>query len=87
VEPLPGIERFARWLLPRWPALLLRVGFALFAGACLANQRVPFECIYVGPAMMLAGTVLKVLERRRAPSSDAAEASETARERSARSLR
>lgn len=51
------IERFAAWLLPRWPAYLMRFGFALFAVACVASSRLPIETIYIGPALMLAGTV------------------------------
>ena len=61
-EPVlgPRIEQCCERLLPCWPEWLARVGFALFAFAGIAGDRVPAEVIYAGPAMMLAGVILTV---------------------------
>lgn len=61
------IERFGAWLIPRWPAFLLRAGFVLFVVACVASNRLPLETIYVGPALMLAGTVSSLMRRPSGP--------------------
>jgi hypothetical protein len=63
MEERHPIERFGAWLLPRWPALLIRGGFALFAIACLESVHLPLAALYVGPALMLAGCVLTVVAR------------------------
>jgi hypothetical protein len=68
MEERHPIERFGAWLLPRWPMLLIRGGFALFATACLGSVRLPLAALYVGPALMLAGCVLTVLARKAASS-------------------
>ena len=61
------IERVGAWLVPRWPAYLQRAGFALFLLACVPSNRLPIETIYVGPALMLAGTVLSLMGRPSGP--------------------
>lgn len=53
------IERFGLWLVPRWPDLLTFVGFVLFVLACIASQRLPGPALYIGPAIMFAGQVLR----------------------------
>lgn len=61
MEQPDAIERFGGWLVPRWPAYLRRAGFALFALACVASNRLPIETIYVGPALMLAGAMSSLM--------------------------
>jgi hypothetical protein len=47
------VEKFCTWLLPLWPRLLMRIGWLLFAAACLAGARVPTEALLAGPALMV----------------------------------
>jgi hypothetical protein len=50
----------AGWIVERWPSILMRAGFVLFALACVESYRLPIETIAVGPALMLAGAISSV---------------------------
>ena len=69
-----------QWLLPRWPMILIRAGFALFAMACIESDRLPVEALFIGPALMLAGVVQTI-------SASSSELSREVRDRSAQSSR
>ncbi|MGP8247120.1 MAG: hypothetical protein ACLQVN_21710 [Bryobacteraceae bacterium] len=63
-ENLPlAIERAAAWLHPRWPSVLVFGGLLLFWGACLAGDALPVEACFLGPGLMVAGTILRARQR------------------------
>lgn len=56
------VERFIDWLVPRWPSFLIGSGLLLFAVACVSD--LPEETLYAGPALMLAGLIIRFLHAR-----------------------
>ena len=50
-----------RRLLPRWPIILIRTGFMLFAIACIESDHLPTETLLIGPALMVAGVAQIVI--------------------------
>jgi hypothetical protein len=52
------MRRFEEWTLYQWPKLLVRIGLGLFCLACVDSWRLPFEALFVGPAMMVAGVAM-----------------------------
>jgi hypothetical protein len=53
----------AEWILDRWPELLVWSGLVLFWAACIWSERLPLEALLVGPALMVAGVILTVMNR------------------------
>ena len=48
------------WFVKGWPKALVLVGWILFWLAGVAGERVPWEALLLGPALMLAGVVMIV---------------------------
>ena len=48
------------WFVKGWPKALVLVGWILFWLAGVAGERVPWEALFPGPALMLAGVVMIV---------------------------
>jgi hypothetical protein len=53
---------FIEWLVPRWPSFLIGSGLLFFAVACVSD--LPEEALYIGPALMLAGLIIRFLHDR-----------------------
>ena len=56
------VKRFIDGLVPRLPSFLIGSGLLLFAVACVSD--LPEETLYAGPALMLAGLILRCLHAR-----------------------
>jgi len=48
------------WFVKGWPKAVVLVGWILFWLAGVAGERVPWEALLLGPALMLAGVVMIV---------------------------
>jgi len=48
------------WFVKGWPKALVLVGWLLFWLAGVAGESVPWEALFPGPALMLAGVVMIV---------------------------
>jgi hypothetical protein len=57
-------DKLYAWAVQKWPGILLRIGLALFWLACINSWRLPVEALFVGPAMMVAGVIMTVFNKR-----------------------
>jgi len=55
---MPSDKLYA-WAVEKWPGILLKTGWALFWLACINSAQLPIEALFVGPAMMVAGAIMK----------------------------
>ena len=53
-------------LVERWPMALIWAGLLLFWLACVYSEHLPEEALFVGPAMAIAGVVMREYNRRQA---------------------
>jgi hypothetical protein len=51
-------------IIERWPHIIFWTGLLLFWLACIDSAHLPFETVLVGPALMLAGVIMMVRDKR-----------------------
>jgi hypothetical protein len=47
-----------RFIIERWPHIIIWTGLMLFWAACIESAHLPIEAVFVGPVLMLAGAVM-----------------------------
>lgn len=57
-----SVDGMIEAFLEKWPVVLVSIGLALFAAACVRGAQ-PEWTLYIGPALMLAGVMMIIRQQ------------------------